>query len=252
MNREDKSSSRNLSQAPASQVRKKSKRSSRKSCPSKSICHALAALATVEMLGLMDALPAFAAGSSLIGGGGLGDPSDTNAGGGGGFGDPGDGSDPIVGIIGGGGTGLPSGGGAGLPSGGGTGLPSGGGTGLPSGGGTGLPGGGGGSAVCGVGGDLSTNVVCAFSGTVGLISTAAYIGGAGLGLTAIFKLKQHVDSGGTTPMKDCLIRLTAGGMLLSLPFMMRAMQGAISGGDMDAVQVASLRLINSASLFVLN
>jgi hypothetical protein len=95
----------------------------------------------------------------------------------------------------------------------------------------------------------ATNVVTAVSGTVALISTLAYIAGAGLALAGIFKLKQHVDNPAQAPMKDALIRLACGGMFLALPFMMRIMQGSISNGDQAKADVAGLKLGNSATLF---
>jgi hypothetical protein len=96
----------------------------------------------------------------------------------------------------------------------------------------------------------ATNVVTAVSGTVALISTLAYIAGAGLALAGIFKLKQHVDNPAQAPMKDALIRLACGGMFLALPFMMRIMQGSISNGDQTKANVAGLKLGNSSALFV--
>lgn len=95
----------------------------------------------------------------------------------------------------------------------------------------------------------SKNVVQAVSGTVALISTLAYISGAGLALAGIFKLKQHVDNPAQAPMKDALIRLACGGMFLALPFMMRIMQGSISDGDLDKADVTNLKLENSSDLF---
>jgi hypothetical protein len=100
--------------------------------------------------------------------------------------------------------------------------------------------------------DLSkaaANVATAVSGTVVLISTLAYIAGAGLALAGIFKLKQHVDNPAQAPMKDALIRLACGGMFLALPFMMRIMQGSISNGEQDKVDVAGLKLGNASTLF---
>lgn len=97
--------------------------------------------------------------------------------------------------------------------------------------------------------NASKNVVTAVSGTVGLISTLAYIAGAGLALAGIFKLKQHVDNPAQAPMKDALIRLACGGMFLALPFMMRIMQGSISNGDQAKANVAGLKLGNSSTLF---
>jgi len=95
----------------------------------------------------------------------------------------------------------------------------------------------------------ATNVVTAVSGTVALISTLAYIAGAGLALAGIFKLKQHVDNPAQAPMKDALIRLACGGMFLALPFMMRIMQGSISNGDQTKAVVSGLKLGNSSTLF---
>ncbi|HCS23014.1 MAG TPA: hypothetical protein PLW48_05980 [Alphaproteobacteria bacterium] len=101
--------------------------------------------------------------------------------------------------------------------------------------------------------DLTTaskNVVTAVSGTVALISTLAYIAGAGLALAGIFKLKQHVDNPAQAPMKDALIRLACGGMFLSLPFMMRIMQGSISDGDTAKIDVTGMVLESSTGFNV--
>ncbi len=61
-----------------------------------------------------------------------------------------------------------------------------------------------------------------------MIQTVAYVGGIGLGVAGIFKLKSHVDNPGQTPMKDGLIRLGAGGGLLALPYLTTAMMGSIT------------------------
>jgi hypothetical protein len=78
--------------------------------------------------------------------------------------------------------------------------------------------------------DLSANLITSSSNFPALVSTVAYIGGIGLGVTGIFKLKQHVDNPGQTPMKDGLIRLAAGGGLLALPYVTTAMSGSIGSG----------------------
>lgn len=101
--------------------------------------------------------------------------------------------------------------------------------------------------------DLTTaskNIVIAVSGTVALISTLAYIAGAGLALAGIFKLKQHVDNPAQAPMKDALIRLACGGMFLALPFMMRIMQGSISNGEQDKVVTTGMKLQNASTIFM--
>lgn len=78
---------------------------------------------------------------------------------------------------------------------------------------------------------VSSNIITSASGIPNMISTVAYIGGIGLGVAGIFKLKQHVDSPAQTPMKDGLVRLGAGGGLLALPFLTDAMTGTIGTGS---------------------
>ena len=95
---------------------------------------------------------------------------------------------------------------------------------------------------------LTNNIVGASSGFQNLISTVCWIGGAGLGVAGIFKLKQHVDNPGQTPMKDGLIRIGCGGGLLAFPFIQSAMQGSISNGSMQKINAASLA-IDSVSVF---
>jgi len=96
--------------------------------------------------------------------------------------------------------------------------------------------------------DMSNNIVTASSGFNNLISTVCWIGGAGLGVAGIFKLKQHVDNPGQTPMKDGLIRIACGGGLLGFPFIQAAMQGSISNGNLTGVQVSNVKIDSVSSL----
>jgi hypothetical protein len=82
--------------------------------------------------------------------------------------------------------------------------------------------------------DVATNIVTNSNTLPSLVSTVSYIGGIGLGVAGVFKLKQHVDNPGQTPMKDGLVRLGAGGGLLALPFVTSAMQGTIGAGAQAA------------------
>ncbi len=95
---------------------------------------------------------------------------------------------------------------------------------------------------------MSQNIVVASSGFNNLISTVCWIGGAGLGVAGIFKLKQHVDNPGQTPMKDGLIRIACGGGLLSFPFIESAMQGSISDGSAGTVAASNVKM-DSVSAF---
>jgi len=96
--------------------------------------------------------------------------------------------------------------------------------------------------------DMSNNMVAASGGFQNLISTVCWIGGAGLGVAGIFKLKQHVDNPGQTPMKDGLVRIACGGGLLAFPFIQTAMQGSISNGSMAKINASSLQM-DSVSVF---
>ena len=72
-----------------------------------------------------------------------------------------------------------------------------------------------------------------------LLATVAYIGGAGLGIAGIYKLKQHVDAPQQTPMKDGLVRLGAGGGLLALPIVLEAMAETVGVGGTNPTEVIS-------------
>lgn len=82
--------------------------------------------------------------------------------------------------------------------------------------------------------DFSTvtdNIVQSSSNIPNLVSTVAYVGGIGMGVAGVFKIKDHVGNPGQVPLKDGLVRLGAGGGLLALPFMTEAMTNTISAGD---------------------
>ena len=96
--------------------------------------------------------------------------------------------------------------------------------------------------------DMARNIILAMSGANNLISTVCWIGGAGLGVAGIFKLKNHVDNPAQTPMKDGLVRLGCGGALLAFPFIMGAMQGSISNGSLQKLNAASLQM-DSVTVF---
>lgn len=97
--------------------------------------------------------------------------------------------------------------------------------------------------------DMSKNIVIATGNFQNLISTVCWIGGAGLGVAGIFKLKQHVDNPGQVPMKDGLIRLGAGGALLAFPFVMIGMAGSISNANTTKLQATNLKLDSTANTF---
>jgi len=75
-----------------------------------------------------------------------------------------------------------------------------------------------------------------------LISYAAYIMGGGLGVAGVMKIKGHTDNPGSVPLKDGVARLGAAGALLSLPFVLNAMQNTVG----DNTNVNS-RVVNKAN-----
>ena len=95
--------------------------------------------------------------------------------------------------------------------------------------------------------DVGKNVISSSGALPQMIETVAYVGGIGLGVAGVFKLKQHVDNPGQTPMKDGLVRLGAGGGLLALPYMTSAMMGSIdnaaNGGQ--SAQDATMRPVTN-------
>lgn len=96
--------------------------------------------------------------------------------------------------------------------------------------------------------DMARNIITAVSGSNNMISAVCWIGGAGLGVAGIFKLKNHVDNPAQTPMKDGLVRLGCGGALLAFPFIQSAMQGSISNGSLTKINAASLQM-DSVTVF---
>ena len=94
---------------------------------------------------------------------------------------------------------------------------------------------------------LSTNIVNSAGTLPNMISTVAYIGGIGLGVAGIFKLKQHVDNPGQHPMKDGLVRLGAGGGLLALPYMTEVMTSTINAGQAGAAPAVATLQFNQGN-----
>ena len=78
--------------------------------------------------------------------------------------------------------------------------------------------------------DVTKNITTSSSTLPNLITTVSYIGGVGLGVAGILKMKGHVDSPGQVPLKDGLVRLGAGGALLALPMLLEAMTSTVGAG----------------------
>jgi hypothetical protein len=85
---------------------------------------------------------------------------------------------------------------------------------------------------------LVGNLTTSSAGLTTLLGLLGYVGGSGFAVAGIYKLKMHVDNPGQTPMKDGVMRLAAGGGLLSLPFMVATMQGSVGEGNANTAQSA--------------
>ena len=64
-----------------------------------------------------------------------------------------------------------------------------------------------------------------------LISAACYVGGATFVGTGVMKVKQHVDNPGQTPLREGLVRLGAGGVLVAAPALTSVMQTSSGVGS---------------------
>ncbi|MBI1215649.1 MAG: hypothetical protein GC185_07515 [Alphaproteobacteria bacterium] len=78
-------------------------------------------------------------------------------------------------------------------------------------------------------GDIMNHVRLSWAGLTGIMSTIAYLMGGSLGVIAIYKFKDHVDNPQQTPISAGVKRMLAGGMMLSLPFTIRAVHGSMFG-----------------------
>lgn len=78
-------------------------------------------------------------------------------------------------------------------------------------------------------GDIITNLTRSWANVNVILSAFAWLAGAFLGVAGIFKFKDHVDSPSQTPLSAGVKRMLAGGMFLSLPFMVRALRGSLFG-----------------------
>lgn len=77
--------------------------------------------------------------------------------------------------------------------------------------------------------DLVNNMKVSWGSFQNIGSAIAWIGGAFLGVQAIYHFKQHVDNPQQTPLSYGVKRMIAGGMLLSLPFSINAVVGSLYG-----------------------
>ena len=94
--------------------------------------------------------------------------------------------------------------------------------------------------------NLTNNITSASNRFTQLMTLLGYVGGSGFAIAGIYKLKLHVDNPGNTPLKDGLMRLAAGGALLSLPFIIRVIQGSVNNGDAGSNAIVGITTFTAA------
>lgn len=68
----------------------------------------------------------------------------------------------------------------------------------------------------------------------GLLTALAYCLGLVMGSMAIVKMKEHVENPANTPLKDCAVRMVAGGALFALPIVYEAMLNTVGNNGTGA------------------
>lgn len=97
-------------------------------------------------------------------------------------------------------------------------------------------------------GDILNNVISSWGGVNNVFSTVAWLSGGFLGVASLFKFKDHVDNPAQHPLSAGVKRMIAGGMMLSLPFMMNATVGSLFGSNMGSNDKLTGTGYNTATL----
>lgn len=84
-------------------------------------------------------------------------------------------------------------------------------------------------------GQVIQNTSGAFENFPNLLSLIAYLSGLFLSVAGLFKFKDHVDNPNQNPLSAGVKRFLAGGMFLTLPYMLTAMRGTLMGTSGPAV-----------------
>ncbi len=80
-------------------------------------------------------------------------------------------------------------------------------------------------------GGLMNNIIGATSKFPPLLSALSYTFGVFLSVQSMLRFKAHVDNPSQTPISDPVKRFLAGGLFLSLPFMLSVLRGTLFGSN---------------------
>ena len=83
--------------------------------------------------------------------------------------------------------------------------------------------------------DVTNQLTDSLEGLPVLFTSAAYIIGIGFVIAGLFKLKEFVDDPAQGNMKDALIRLGVGALMILLPFAIELSAGTIGADDGEQV-----------------
>lgn len=78
--------------------------------------------------------------------------------------------------------------------------------------------------------DMINNTTASFGNIPNILSLISYISGLFLAAAGLFKFKDHVDNPSQNPLSAGVKRFIAGGMFLTLPYMMNALRISLLGG----------------------
>jgi hypothetical protein len=92
---------------------------------------------------------------------------------------------------------------------------------------------------------VSTNIAVASSGFNDVISVVCWSPGAAIGVTALFKIKAHVDNPGHTGLTEGLIRLAIGRALPAFPFVEQVLRGSLPQAQLAKLNASTLVMDSS-------
>lgn len=88
--------------------------------------------------------------------------------------------------------------------------------------------------------DVAENIVDSSAELPGLVTAFCYLIGLVLGVSAVFKIKDHVDNPNQTPLRVGVVRSLAGGALFATPIVYEAALTTINGGTISLFDIPGL------------
>ena len=86
-------------------------------------------------------------------------------------------------------------------------------------------------------GEMLNNLFVSFAGVPQLLDIVAYVAGISFGIGGIFKLQHHAEQPHQVPIKDGLMRLVAGAMLVALPWVLNVMLETAGGSGQMQIKL---------------